>query len=400
MEKNILDNINMRELGKELQRARVKRGLNQADAAKIINVARTTMTAIEKGERRIKGEELLELAAAYGLQINDLIRPRPQIEPFQVQFRGPWLRDIDDEQKIRVYIDQLEDLSRSYYELEQITNSPLFMNYPSEYPIGGINNVDQAGEFVATQERNRIGLGDGPIAQLRAVLEQDVGLRIFYLPLSPPKFSAMYFYDQILGGCIAINRYHPEERRRWSLAHDYGHFLAHRRKPTLSVENYYQRVPESERFADSFAAHFLMPSSGLTVRFNYIRSSKGKVTIADICTLAHYYFVSVEALVLRLEDLKLLPTGTWDKLQLGGFKVREAQKQLGLAPIPSQDEMLPIRYQYLAVDAFDRGLISEGQLAGYLRIDRLDARAKAEDLRLHRAGISEVVELNMALSLD
>ncbi len=69
MNKNILDNIDMRELGKELQRARMKKGLNQADAAEILNVARTTITAIEKGERRIKFEELIKLSAAYGCQV-------------------------------------------------------------------------------------------------------------------------------------------------------------------------------------------------------------------------------------------------------------------------------------------------------------------------------------------
>jgi hypothetical protein len=42
---------------------------------------------------------------------------------------------------------------------------------------------------------------------------------------------------------------------------------------------------------------------------------------------------------------------------------------------------LPIRYQYLAVDAFDRALITEGQFARFLRVDRLEARQIAELLR-------------------
>src|SRR5256885_1608313 len=66
MDTNFLDIIDMRELGKELQQARFKRGLTQEEAAKFIDVARTTITAIEKGERRIKAEELIKLAYAYG----------------------------------------------------------------------------------------------------------------------------------------------------------------------------------------------------------------------------------------------------------------------------------------------------------------------------------------------
>ncbi len=400
MDTNILDTIDMRELGKELQQARIKRGMTQEDAAKVIDVARTTITAIEKGERRIKAGELIKLAQAYGRQASDFVRPAPKIEPFQVQFRGPYTRTDEDAIAIITYIDELERLCRNYLELEQITSSPLMRKYPLEYEIAGLRTA-QAAEGVAIEERNRLGLGDGPIPILRDILEQDVGLRIFYLPLHPSKFSAIYLYTEQLGGCIAINSLHPEERRRWSLAHDYAHFLVHRYKPTVLIEEGYQRLPESERFADDFALYFLMPTAGLTRRFNDIRRMKGKITPADLCTLAHYYGVSVAAITLRLEDLHLLPTGIWDKLREGGFKVREAQRQLSLAAIPARDEQLPIRYQYLAVGAFDRALISEGQFAKFLGVDRLEARRVAEILRQHTQGVTDdtTIDLDMTQSL-
>ncbi|TMC83902.1 MAG: ImmA/IrrE family metallo-endopeptidase [Chloroflexi bacterium] len=400
METNILDTIDMRELGKELQQARIKRGLTQEEAAKIIEVARTTITAIEKGERRIKADELIKLARAYGRQVSDFVRPRPKIEPFQPQFRGPVLRSAEDEAKIAQFVTLLEELSRNYLELEQIESAPLVHKYPTEYDISGLR-PEQAAENVAIEERNRLGLGDGPIPILRDILEQDVGLRIFYLELKPSKFSAIYLYDSQLGGCIAVNSLHPEERRRWSLAHDYGHFLVHRYKPVVFVEDSYQRLPESERFADYFALYFLMPTGGLKRRFNDIRRTKEKITPADLCTLAHYYGVSVAAITLRLEDLKLLPTGSWDKLRERGLKVREAQQQLGLGAIPERNEKLPMRYQYLAVDAFDQGLITEGQFARFLEVDRVEARHIAEILRQHTSDVTDdsPIDLDMTQSL-
>lgn len=400
MDTNILDTIDMRALGKELQQARIKRGMTQEDAARVIDVARTTITAIEKGERRIKAGELIKLAQAYGHQVSDFVRPAPKIEPFQVQFRGPYMRTGEDVTAIATYIDEFERLCRNYLELEQITGSPLMRKYPLAYEITGLR-MAQAAESVAIEERNRLGLGDGPIPILRNILEQDVGLRIFYLPLRPPKFSAIYLYTDQLGGCIAINSLHPEERRRWSLAHDYAHFLVHRYKPTVFIEAGYQRLPESERFADYFALYFLMPTAGLTRRFNDMRRMKEKIIPADLCTLARYYGVSVAAITLRLEDMHLLPTGIWDKLREGGLKVREAQRQLDLEAIPARDEQLPIRYQYLAVDAFDRALISEGQFAGFLGVDRLEARRVAELLRQHTQGVTDdtTIGLDMTQSL-
>jgi len=384
MDSNILDSIDMKSLGRELQQARVRKGLTQEDAAKIIDVARTTMIAIEKGDRRIKAGELMALAQAYNLQISDFVRTRPEIAMSQPQFRGPSLRTEEDNTLIAPSVEQLKCLARDYFELEKITGSPLTRKYPLEYTIGRLQ-TNEAAESIALEERIRLGVGDGQIPLLRDILEQDVGLRIFYYPL-PAKFSAIYLYDDQVGGCIAINSNHPEERRRWSLAHDYGHFLTYRQKATVFIENGYQRKPESERVADEFANCFLMPRNGITRRFNDIRRTKDKITPGDLCILAHYYGVSVEALTRRLEDLSLLPTGIWDKLKAGGFKVREAQQQLGLGSLSARQQKFPMRYQYLAIEAFDHGLISEGLLSRFLDVDRLETRRIAELLRQSMTG--------------
>ena len=375
MNKNILNSINMRELGKELQQARSKRGLTQAEAAKIIDVARTTLTAIEKGTRRIKSGELIKLARAYGRQVSDLVAARPPIESFAVQFRSSVLPEEQETEEIAEAVALLEELSRNYLELEQITGSPLIRKYPLEYAIAELP-AKQAAEGVAQEERNRLGLGDGPIPVLRDTLEQDVGLRIFYIPMQPSsKFAGLYHYDDLLGGCIAVNVLHPEERRRWSLAHDYGHFLGHRYKQAVSYFH-----TKRERFADYFAGHFLMPTSGLMRRYNDIKQTRGKITPADLLTLGHYYGVSFSAILYRLEEMKLLTSGARDKLQRG-IKVREAQQQLGLEPLCMKSEKLPVYYRNLAVQAYTDSVISEGQLAKFLQVDRVEAREIAETLR-------------------
>jgi Zn-dependent peptidase ImmA (M78 family) len=131
-----------------------------------------------------------------------------------------------------------------------------------------------------------------------------------------------------------------------------------------------------------------MPTSSLLKHFAAYRSD-GKFTPADLCTMAHYYGVSVQAMDLRLEDLGLLPTGTWDKLRAGGFKVREAQSQLELGKLPERTDKFPIQYQHLAIEALDQGLITEGRFADLLGVDRLEARRIAEMLREHSSGMTE-----------
>ena len=387
MASNILDTIDMSRLGELLQQARKKCGVTQADAAKIIDAARTTIVAIEKGERRLKPNELIKLARAYGRSISDFVQSRPIIQPFEVQFRAAYRRNEDEEEQINPSISHLEELCRNYLELEEIMDAPLPQNYPQEYQVSNMP-LEATAESIAIAERQRLGLGDSPIAHLRDILEQSVGLRIFYIKM-PSKYSEVYSFDEKLGGCMAINANHPEERRRWSLAHGYLHFLAHRRKPVVDFDGQYQRLPESERLAEAFPKYFLMPTSSLLKQFNDMHRSHGKFTPTNLFTLAHYYGVSVSALVYRLEDLELLPSGTWDRLRDRGLKVRKVQQELGLEAIMQRTDVTPIHYQHLAIEALDQGLITEGRFANFLDVDRLEARRLAEVLREHSSGTLE-----------
>lgn len=296
---------NTRELGQNLKLAREQRGLRQEDAAEIINVARTTLTAIEQGKRQIKNDELIQLAEAYGRTVSDFVRPRPAAREFRVQFRGPSQTVNVEQARIKHSENEFQDLCRDYLELEEIMNAPLMRRYPPQYKIEGLR-AERAAEGIATQERNRLGLGDGSLPRLRAVLEQDVGLRVFYMPFADSQFSEMVYFDDKLGGCLAVNKNHHEDRRHWSLSHGYAHFLVHRYQPAIYLQSGYQR----EQFADFLARYFLMPTSGLTRHYNDLLQSKSKPTIGDLCVLANYYGVSLSVLVRRLEDLSFAPGGT------------------------------------------------------------------------------------------
>ncbi len=395
MAPNVLNQIDPRDLGRNLKQARNQRQLRQEDAANIIGVSRTTMTAIEQGKRRIKIEELIQLAAAYGRQVGDFVRPRPKVKDFQIQFRGPsQMVDIDNSQ-ISVSQEEFQELCRDYVELERIMEAPLKRHYPPIYELGGLS-TDRAAEVIAMQERNRLGLGDGPLPILRMIFEQDVGLRIFYMRFKDSNFSEMYYFDDGIGGCMAVNQNHPEERRRWSLSHGYAHFLVHRYQPAIIYESSYQR----EQYADYFAKYFLMPTNGITKHYNNLLQTKNKPTIGDLCVLANYYGVSLSALVRRLEDLGVAPSGTWERLRDRGIKVKEAQMELGLSPIPEQSQLLPVRYQFLAVEALEEGKISEGMFAEFLRVDRLDARRILQRLSEQASDVNkeELIGLNLEKS--
>lgn len=301
---------------------------------------------------------------------------------FVVQFRsarGP-ASDIPDDER-DADSQRFEELCRWYVELEELVGAPLPRRYPDVYDISD-TAPEGAAEEVATSERNRLGLGDGPIVDLWGVLEADIGLRIFAMPMMSHRIAGMFLFSDVYGGCIAVNANHPEEKRRSTVAHEYAHFItSDRYKPEITVLAKCQRVPEGERFAEAFARNFLMPTAGLSHRFQTMRRAKDKpLSPADVLTLSHLYRVSFQTMIWRLEELKLLPSGTWENLDSKGFKPNKARDLLGLeAPTP---ELLlpPRRYEMLAAQAYVSGALSEGQLARRLATDRVDALLRVRQL--------------------
>ena len=364
-----------------LREARKTRGFTQEEAARSVNMSRTTLVAIEKGDRAVRPAELIDLAALYGRSINELLRPSPVSSDLVAQFRASPGRMLD-EMEVDASIGDLQELADDYLHLEQLAGASLPQRYPSQAQISGVA-PGEAAENLAATERNRLGLGDGPVLELRKLLEADVGIRVFALDL-PSRVAGLFASSDVHGACIALNAGHPFERQRWSLAHEYAHFLAHRDRSEVTLMGGYGRIPSAERFADAFAENFLMPPAGLKRRFHEINQSRsGAVTPADFLYLADLFQVSFDAMVRRLENLELVRRHTREKLMNSGFKVGEARQLLGLDSRSPDTGVLPHRFRYLAFEVWRDGELTEGQLARLLRLDRTTTRQLVSELSRH-----------------
>lgn len=368
-----LEKVDPKLLGQRLAEARRARGVTQEDAAKYLECSRPVLIAIEKGTRPAKAEEIVKLASFYGRQVHELLRPGEPIVDLQPHLRAVAQRvEAESPELVQAILD-LQRFAEDYRRLEEIMNAPLKLNYPAEMRLGHQVSVYGLAEDVAVQERQRLGLGDQPIIDLRSVLETEIGLRIVYASLPSP-IAGMFAYVSDFGGVIAVNRKHPPERRRATMLHEYGHLIVDRHKPGIDYLASPAKKPASERFAESFAMAFLIPATSVRRRFNEIVNATGDFQVADLCRLSHLYFVSLEAMTLRLEAMGLIPQGTREHLKESRFEVRKASQMLGLPEQPANDETLPDRYKYLAVHAYERGELSEGQLARFLRCDPVTAR--------------------------
>src|SRR5258708_5054339 len=123
-----------------------------------------------------------------------------------------------------------------------------------------------------------------------------------------------------------------------------------------------------------------MPPRTLAPKFQELTAGSGRVTRRHVIVLAHYFCVSREAMVRRLEELGLTKRGTWDWFQdNGGISDEQARQVLGdlTASDPYRaeaDRPTTLRLNMLAAEASQRGLLSEGQLARLLQVSRVELR--------------------------
>lgn len=371
------DTASIQHLAGRLRLARRDEGLTQEEVASELGVARTTIVAIEKGERQVRPDELRSLARILNRPVDELLRPAPAVEDLDAQFRLVLPKAGQDKQ-LEVAVRTVEQLVDDYVELERLAQAALQRRYPAESSIVGLD-VEVAAAELAQSERSRLGLGDAPISRVRDVLE-GMGVRVFSLGL-PSNVGGMFAFDERAGACIAFNSSHSFERQQMSLSHEWGHLLVARRTADVAYIEHKARRSPHERFAVAFAYEVLMPASSVTRHFNDLKRTRGGgVTVADLVGLAFFFCVSVEAMFHRLESLRLISLGTYERVRHEGLKVAEAQAMLGISTPEPDEQLLPRGFLTLAISSFQSGLITEGLFARFLRLDRVTARRLAREL--------------------
>lgn len=107
---------------------------------------------------------------------------------------------------------------------------------------------------------------------------------------------------------ITVNSRSSHTRRRFSIAHELGHWRYHRGKILVCRSEDIGRsdwsVTSPERVADGYAADLLMPWYLLTP----LAKQSPKLTFQFVRKLAEIFDVSPEAMAIRLVDSQLFPT--------------------------------------------------------------------------------------------
>ena len=381
-------------IGKRLRITRESLGYTQAEIAHFLDIARTTYVSIESGARHLRYNELRDLAKVLDISINSIMRDSAVFVDFIPRFRKVTSNDTEREKAVET----LNKLVSAEVELENLLGIRREISFIPEKPLLKQGDVQLIAENDSVQLRTQLGLGETTIQNLISFLELNLGFRIYVAPL-PVKISGLYAFDEVIGPCILINLKHNLNRRNFSAAVELGYFLARRSAVDIVDEEVAHTLERRARkYANTFAAHFLMPTRTVLIKFSTLVAGSGKLTKHHIGALASCFNVSKEALVRRLVEMKLIPQNSWNWFKENGCFTDEEEKELDRVHWVSTDvSELDLKYstqlKLLARNALSNSLISEGQLSDLLDEDRTTLR---EWIDIENA--SEGISIKNALS--
>ena len=118
---------------------------------------------------------------------------------------------------------------------------------------------------------------------------------------------------------------------------------------------------DSEREADSFATHLLMPEDGIYHQLRLRGKTDIKLGLKEVVALEQYFGVSRRSICWRLEDLKLITRSESDAFNNNVIAgVRNLGKDIKLYQ-PTNEISVISDYVAKARDALDRSLITESR---------------------------------------
>lgn len=300
--------------GLNIRIARGSRGLTQQELSKLVSISQVSLSRMEKGDVMVPHSIIEKLAKAldypesfFGKQISLNETPNS----FFYRKRAS-LKVKDQEiitKKIHIYNRVIDIL------LESV-----------DIPDFCIPQIDCSDEYqadeIAYRLKQHLNIQLGPISKITNLIEK-CGVIVHFLNVdeSCDKFDGLATFTTKGYPVIYINNNMPNDRKRFSMAHELGHLTMH-----LRSDNLRKGQDEQEMEANLFAGEFLLPHSECI-------SDLSNIKMRNLPYLKAKWLVSKAAIIHRARELECITedTATYFYITLGRNKERKIEQ--GLVPI-------------------------------------------------------------------
>ena len=288
-------------VGAMLQLVRVARGKTQDDVKEETGISQAVLSKAESGIVELEAARLAAVASALEVPVERFMTGEPAggFLTACAFHRKRASLPVSDAKRIRAVL----DLAALEVDALLEGHAPA-VRVPHEAPTPGWTSPSD----IARAVRRAADLGDGPLPDLVSAVES-LGAVVLVRALKAAKIDAIGSWPEGYRPLFLLNATSAADRRRFTLAHEFGHAVMH-------------AVPsaDQEREADQFASELLLPASG-------IRSHLVNVDLARLATLKGIWRVSMAALVRKARDLGAITESEYKRLNIelstAGYRTKE-----------------------------------------------------------------------------
>lgn len=296
----------MTSIAERIRQRRSTSMLTQDQVASVLKVPREHVAMWEIGTRYPNDSQLKSLSELFRISVESLTGQKalPESEWPVLQEQ---IRPTDPDEKIQLWREFL--IAWSKFAEDRGLSLAGRQKPPKELMGSCLVSDARKASALATQVREHFGLGSEPIRDMYSFLDQ-IGVFVSRAPLGPLSrdgshgISGLFYNHSKLGYCILVNSQTIPVRQNFTLAHEFAHALFHYSMFGL-VSRKGLNDPK-ERFADAFAAHFLVPSKRLKELVH--TSRKTGLTPFVVLQIAYDFGVSYKAMLYRMRNEQLIST--------------------------------------------------------------------------------------------
>ena len=364
-----------------IARLRLERGLTQEELARRAGISRVALGKIERGGVVPRGRTLLALGKALQVRLGDLVTPVRPLET--VRFRA----------QARV-LGRAQILAEVAKWLDAYTQVEADLGESCPFRFQTVGSRSRSPVETAQAGREAIGLAQGePVRDICGLLEEN-GVKLLLLDRKSEAFFGLSVGAADGGPAVVVNTWDRISVERWifTAVHELGHLLLH---PTEYQRDATEPSVTTEREADAFASHFLMPEGAFAPAWD---ETRGHPLLVRVLKVKRIFRVSYKTVLFRLVESGRETPDIWRAFQRQhldrfGKTLRKTQEPLALEKSEfawnwsrsgepdglSRHDFVENRLSRLVRQALEQGHLSMGRAAEILGLTREEMRSQARE---------------------
>ena len=348
-------------IGKNIKKLMDNEDLSLRKLSESIGISHPTLKKYVDGSQPIDSEKLMAIANYFGKPFDYFFKPESE----QISFLFRADRPMESVDSVDISV-----LENSLYSFNDVFGEAQYTYVPPKYQVTKEQkDIDHYIAKIALEQRRLMGIENVVPHNYYKVLE-DIGVHIIAKDFGENNFYAASSLSNKYGSYIFVNDTESvsEERKIFSLIHEYAHLLFHSSEYGNPKQSIYKsgRSDFNEKVANKFAGYFLMPKYLVEM---YLNSAER----IDIYEMKKYFQVSLQTIYHVLHQYGYITAARYKKFWMGinAQKVKEFEPN----PLPKIDIKNKNSKLFKKIkELYVREEISASKISELLGIDTITTR--------------------------